>query len=184
MNAVDNLPSSLTTASFEFFKIGHQTMQLHAGTVSEIDSIPADLCNQISKVLESDNLAKIGFNRLNIQDHQEKVNKFFDCNYSAFDSESDVSDEGLIGGFEFIDCKNRGNCLAEGFICKFPFQLTKKQVEVAQRIALGQQDNQICYELDITQNTLRKHKNSIELKIGEYGKPAIAAFAVRKKLIR
>ncbi|MBB2149148.1 LuxR C-terminal-related transcriptional regulator [Pedobacter gandavensis] len=177
------IPDALIKPSFEFFSDGIKTHQLFNGQVSEIEDLPAILKKALFTEISFDPCVQRGLNKLGIKNPDEMLLKFFDCNYSSFDGTADLSESGELGPKEFIHCSQRGKCLGEGLICRFPNDLTKREFEVVTRIAIGQMDAQICGELFITQNTLRTHKNNIELKIGGFGKPFMASWAAKNNLI-
>jgi len=174
---------ALTGPSSEFWKDGDIRYQLTNGSSLKIDSLPDLLITALSVELKDDLPAQRGLDKLGIVDPDERLLKFFDCNFSSFDRYPDLDLNGNLGKREFIKCCDRGICPAEGEACRFPNKLSKKEADVARCIALGYTDAQICYELDIAQDTLRNHKNSIERKINMKGKPAIAAWAVKNKII-
>lgn len=174
---------ALINGSSEYWKDGNIRYKLTNGQATEISSLPESLKIPLKAELKKDYQAQKGLNKLGIHDEEERLLKFFDCNFSLFDSIPDVDLSGNLGKREFIKCCNRGICIAEGETCRFPNGLTKKESNVAKCIALGFTDAQICYDLDISQNTLRNHKNSIERKIGQKGKPAIATWATQNNLV-
>lgn len=169
--------------SFEFFEGGNSSYQLTEGEFTIIKGLPAHFYNLLKKELSTDILAQRGLNKLDIHIESERIQKFYLCNYSASDEHPDIDANGNIGKREFVKCCNRGKCPAEGTTCRFPNNLSKKEIDVSRLIALGYSDAQICYELDIAQDTLRNHKNHIEIKIGLKGKPAIAAWTVKNEII-
>jgi len=154
-----------------------------SGVVSVVDALPSEFYDLLLNALQMDRLACRGLDKIGIHSEEERVLKYFDCNYSAYDGHSDVTTSGALGPREFVTCANRGGCKAEGLLCQFPGRLTKRQFEVAHRIALGQMDAQICIELSIAQDTLRNHKKTIELKTSSAGKVAIGVWAAMNKVL-
>lgn len=174
---------ALIDQSNEFFNIGTTKHRLSNGVLEVIEHLPAFLYNLIEIQIKGDKRAKLGLKKLGIIDQLEAIEKYYDCNYSAFDGNPDVDVFGNLGIREYVPCVNRGKCAAEGLLCQIPNGLSKKEVIVAIRIALGDTDAQTAYELDISTETLRKHKNNIERKIGRKGKVSIGVWAVKNNLI-
>lgn len=175
--------TALYEQSFEFFEGGQHNYQLSSGDFTIIEVLPVEFTTLLTSELVGDKSAQKGLDKLGIHDQQKRVAKFYSCNYSASDEFPDIDLNGKLGPREFVRCLERENCPAEGNLCKFPAGLSKREMQIARRIALGQMDAQICYELEISQNTLRNHKNNIERKIGATGKIAIGVWAVRMNLI-
>ncbi|RYD77412.1 MAG: LuxR family transcriptional regulator, partial [Sphingobacteriales bacterium] len=121
--------------------------------------------------------------KLGIQEEKQRVEKFFDCNYSAFGGDADVTHCGKLGDREVVKCDQRDSCQFEGKLCKLPNRLTKREAQIARAIAKAMMDAEITADLFISQNTLRNHKNNIENKIGQTGKIAIAVWTEKVGLI-
>lgn len=178
-----SIQPALINGSSEYWKDGDIRYKLTNGQASEISNLPDSLKVPLKAELDNDLQAQKGLDRLGIHNDEDRLLKFFDCNYSLFDSIPDIDLSGNLGKREFISCCDRGICLAEGETCRFPNGLSKKESRVAKCIALGFTDAQICYDLDIAQDTLRNHKNNIERKIDQKGKPAIASWATQNNFI-
>lgn len=177
------LPEALFSTSKEFFKNGESLYMLFNGSVTELKELPSDYYKLLKQKIDLDKNAQKGLDILRIFSENERVYQFFECNYASFDPACDVLRHGQLGATEFVDCSKRDVCKAQGFLCTIPAGLSRRELQVARRIALGEMDAQICAELEITQSTLRNHKNNIELKIGSTGKIAIGVWAVKNKIV-
>ncbi len=174
---------ALIDSSEEFFLVGSQKAKLSYGQVTYIDGLPDYFKILLEERLNSDRAAQRGLDLMGITKHDDRINTFFQCNFSSYDGSADITTSGQLGKYEFTNCTKRELCPAEGKCCKFPANLSPVQAKVAKRIGKGFMDAEICHELEFTQNTLRNHKNAIELKIGTTGKIAIAVFALKNGLI-
>ncbi len=177
------LPKSFFSESKEFFKKGDTNYRITAGAIVPMQELPSDFYNLLKEAVYSDKKVVQGFKMIGITSEKEMVYKFYDCNYSSFDNSCDVLQCGNLGPREFVDCGQKATCKALGYACTIPGGLSRRQLEIAKRIAYGQMDDQISAELGITQSTLRNHKNNIELKIGSTGKIAIGVWAVQNKIV-
>lgn len=174
---------ALIDSSEEFFLVGSQKAKLSDGQVTYIEVLPDYFKMLLADKLSIDKVAQKGLDLMEIDDHDRRIEAYFNCNYSSYDGTADVTPSGKLGLPEFVPCPSRETCKGEGLCCKFPYNLSRVQVKVAKRVGRGMMDAEICHELGITQNTLRNHKNAIEIKIGMTGKIAIAVFALKYRLI-
>jgi len=172
-----------STGSQEFFIIDDKIAHLTNGETVFIEDLTEQFKDLLQEELNRDLPAQKALIKLGITDPKEALNKFFHCNYSGFNSTPDITSCGKLGPREYIPCTERNICLAEGQLCKFPRQLTRREMQVASEVARGNPDKMICQDLNIDQNTLRNHKNNIEFKIQQKGKVAIAVFAIKYGLI-
>lgn len=175
---------ALVDDSQEFFVVDGKKAMLTYGKVSYIDVLPDSFKSLLEERLNSDKIAQRGLDLMGITDYEDRIDTFFHCNFSAYNGSADITTCGQLGEYEFINCDEREFCKGEGKCCKFPSGLSPIQAKVAKLIGKGFMDAEICHELKITQNTLRNHKNAIELKIGMTGKVAIGVFALKSGLIR
>jgi DNA-binding CsgD family transcriptional regulator len=174
------VPTALLNPCTEFFTVDGIDYKTSNGITEVLEKFPEEFYNLLLKDIESDTDTKRGLLKLGISTDQEMVRKHYQCNYSHFYGNSDLSACGTkLGCREYGHCSQRSACEAHGLLCKIPNNLTKRQVEICQRIAIGEMDAKICSELFISQETLRSHKNNIEDKIGGRGKVNIAVWSVK-----
>lgn len=178
------VPQFLTQACVEFFNIGDVKHKSSKGVTIPISELPGQFLQLLKERLAGDSKANRGLDKLGIKDPAARIDKFYECNYSAYDGNPDLSACGtVLGTPEYVPCKFRDTCKAQGLLCKIPGDLTPRQVKILKRIAHGEGDDQICMEMFISQSTLRSHKNSIETKIGYKGKILMAVWAIHNRII-
>ncbi|HEX8607323.1 MAG TPA: LuxR C-terminal-related transcriptional regulator [Pedobacter sp.] len=180
MNQSSPSLSALINSSTEFFTKDGIHYKTSNGSTEQLDTFPVEFYNLLLEKLKTDNDAQKGLQKLGVESEEEKVHKYYECNYSHFHGNSDISACGTeLGCREYGPCSQRGNCLAHGELCRIPCGLTRRQVEVCRRITIGEKDANICSDLFISQDTLRSHKNNIEDKIGGRGKVNIAVWSIK-----
>lgn len=177
------LLSTLVNNGTEYFTAEHIRHSIHNGKITVIDHLPNDFYNLILSELKTDKSANKSLTKLGLTKEQDRVEKFFDCNYSAFGGDADVTTCGKLGDREVVKCDKRDICPHEGKLCRLPNQVTKREAQVARAITKALMDAEITSTLFISQNTLRNHKNNIEAKIGQTGKIAIAVWTKEVGLI-
>lgn len=184
MNNSSPTLSALISSSTEFFTKDGIHYKTSNGTTEMLEALPLEFYHLLKEKMEGDPDAEKGFNKLGISDENEKVHKYYECNYSHFHGNSDLSVCGKkLGCREYGPCTSRGSCPAHGYLCQIPCNLTARQVEVCRRITIGEKDANICDDLFISQDTLRSHKNNIEDKIGGRGKVNIAVWSIKNLAI-
>jgi len=177
------LLSTLVSTGTEYFTADHVRHVIKAGQITPIACLPIDFYNLLLNELKSDKQANKSLDQLGIKNEKDRVEKFFDCNYSAFGGDADVTSCGKLGDREVVNCKQRDSCVFEGKLCQLPNGLTRREAQVARAITKAKMDAEITADLFISQNTLRNHKNNIETKIGKNGKIAIAVWTEKVGLI-
>jgi len=180
---MNNISKAFIDESQEYFTYEGKINLLTNGISKQITSFPFAFENLLKTELSADKNATRSLNKLNILGESERITKFYDCNYSRYDGNADVTLSGTLGSREFVPCTYREICPYEGLLCKFPKGLTKREAQVARRVALSLSDEEMCSTLFISQHTLRNHKNKIEYKIGQKGKVAIGVWASKNGLI-
>ena len=95
------------------------------------------------------------------------VSRFLRCNFGEYDSHRPDIDADGIFHFEEVKCPLRGECMYEGVICKPKIgKLTEREREVAKYIADGIQAVDIAELMNISVNTVNKHRENIKVKLG------------------
>jgi DNA-binding CsgD family transcriptional regulator len=183
MNILEHVHPALIDSCTEFFNTEKDTYDLCNGLAKKTNSLSQLFTQLLKEELDNDPQAQKSLTKLGIIEPAARIRKFYDCNYSAFDLNPDITKDGKLGPREYVPCILReGGCKFENKLCRNPLSLTNREMQIAKRIALGHMDTQICYELFISENTLRNHKNRIEFKIGRKGKPAIASWVEKNNL--
>jgi DNA-binding CsgD family transcriptional regulator len=177
--------AGLLTKDQEFFYTPENGLhhKLSNGALKSSDGLCATFIGILAVALATDADANKGLDLLNITSQEDRIAKFYHCNYSAADDHPDVYENGTLGPREFVKCAERGNCLAECLLCKPPHGETKKELRVLEQIGAGKVDKEICDALCITQNTLRTHKDHISAKADLNRKPQLALLADKLNLI-
>jgi hypothetical protein len=178
-----HLLSTLLTSGIEYFSINERKHAVSVNGIIELDHLPEEFAKLLADELSTDLKANKALDRRKITTQDKRVDAYFECNYSRFGSNADLKSCGALGEREVINCANRLTCPDFGSLCKIPSKLTKQEAIVSIYIALSLMDAEICHILNISQNTLRSHKNNIEVKINQTGKIAIGVWAYSVGLI-
>lgn len=167
----------------EYFLANNIQFLADAGQVKSLPALCTSFTSLLSNQLYAQPLAVKKLNEMGFTTHEEKIIKYFDCNYSEADDQPDVLACGSLGPREFKRCPNRGNCLGENVVCATPYLLTIKEVQVLKYIGLGLLDKEICEVLAIAKDTLRCHKDHISVKTNSSRKAQLAIIAHQLNLV-
>lgn len=190
MNLIDQnqkLPAGLVDKGVEFFIHQNEIKCIHDGSTYSFENIP----EHIIKIIENDMLknpkALKALIDWDITDYKSQIRQYISCRFGGFDTNADITADGLIIHSEYIECGRRGKCPYEGKLCT-SIQLkngvlTKRDIDVLKLIGQAKMDEEICAELFIALGTLRYHKDQIAYKAGISGKPALAVLAHQLNLV-
>ena len=116
----------------------------------------------------------------------QAVEKFVSCRFGQFDARADISEDG-ISMPEFWNCPNRGKCIGEGVVCILPAgvngKLTPREIQIIKMIYREMTDQQIASELQISVNTVHKHRQNIIIKIDAQSVVGIIKFATQNNIV-
>lgn len=190
MNLIDRnqkLPPGLTNKALEFFIHNHEVKCLYQGIVYEFDNFPPEVFELVEADMQQNPKALKALADWDITDQNEQIRQYIACRFGGFNNEADISESGEIIPTEWVDCGRRGKCAYEGKLCtsiQLPNGLlTKREIDVLKLIGAAKLDKEICDSLDISQDTLRNHKDNISYKAGVERKSALAVLAYKLNLI-
>jgi DNA-binding CsgD family transcriptional regulator len=190
MNFTDRnqtLPPGLTDSSVEFFNHQREVKCLHKGEVYDFDNFPKEIMALVEADMLQNPKALKALADWDITDQNEQVRQYIACRFGGFNNQADITQQGNIIPNEHVDCGRRGQCPYEGKLCtsiQLPNGLlTKREVDVLKLIGACKIDKEICDILDISQDTLRNHKDNISAKAGVERKTALGILAYKLNLI-
>lgn len=184
------LPAGLVDNSVEFFIHNREIMCLHNGQTYSFDNFPQQVIDIIDADMAQNPKAIKALLDWNIHDENEQMRQYIACRFGAFDSKPDIDTNNIIQTSEYVDCGLRGKCPYEGKLCSSIVVangiLTKKEIEVLRLVAEGYLDKEIVDMMhpEITEATLRSHKDSISAKAGISRKAGMVALAYQHGLMK
>ncbi|MFZ4705424.1 MAG: response regulator transcription factor [Bacteroidales bacterium] len=169
----------------EFFHNGNELIFLEHGTAKPFSEISLSMAEMLLEDLENHPEACKSLDTLGIHDPVERIMKFAECRYGAFNETSDFTDKSH--DVEIYNCGNRGNCIHEGKLCnnivaKYGI-ITRCEIRIIQLVAAELTDKEIADRLFNSPYTVNTHITNILGKIGCKNRVGIAMFAVRNNLI-
>lgn len=190
MNLIDKrqqLPPGLVDNAVEFFIHKHEVECLYQGIRYSFNKIPAHIIEVVENDMMANPKALKALADWDITDQNEQIRQYIACRFGGFDYQADISADGLIQPAEYIDCGRRGSCAYEGKLCTSLLLVngiaTRREIEVLKMIGKSFLDKEICDQLNISQDTLRNHKDSLSQKAGVERKPSLAILAHKLNLI-
>lgn len=176
---------ALTTPVAEFFgEIGSMNC-LYNGRTYTVSTMPPIIYNSLKLEVAADPNLKTSLQLMHSEESAQLEQLLF-CRFSNFDNTPDFENGELLSA-EYVACNKRGKCPHEFTVCK-PIslkygELTIKQTEALRLIGRGFLDKEICSQMNISIETLRKHKDEISRKAGLERKSALAVLAYKLNLI-
>jgi len=146
---------------------------------------PASIKYKIATKLEADKNGLLALELLGVNDKDDQVEHYAFCKYGGFDNIADIDSNGTHTN-EYFDCPKRSTCdlKAQRHLCgvikaKNGF-IFPAEINVIKLIAQDLSDKEIADKLNVSYNTVSKHRYNILKKIGAAGKPGIVKFAFNK----
>ena len=190
MNLTDKnqqLPPGLVGDAVEFFIHQHEVKCQTKGRTYSFDEMPADILQIVEDDMLANPKALKALADWDITDQNEQMRQYIACRFGGYDYQADISPEGGIQPAEYVDCGRRGSCAYEGKLCTsllLPNGIaTRREIEVLKLIGQSFLDKEICDQLNISQDTLRNHKDNLSQKAGVERKPSLAILAHKLNLI-
>lgn len=108
------------------------------------------------------------------------VSRFIRCNLGDYDTNSiDIDDDGIMH-FEQMKCPlmGTGDCKYECVIChpRLSTGLTTREMELLPLFAEGLQSSEIAERMNISKNTVDRHRQNILAKTGKRSATELAAY--------
>ncbi|WP_432714397.1 response regulator transcription factor [Pedobacter sp.] len=190
MNLVDHnqrIPAGIVDGSVEFFIFQAEIMCMYNGKRYSFDDFPSEVIAIVNAEMEKDPIAIACLIAWGMVDLATQMRQFIACKWGGYDSNPDISPDGKIQPAEYIECGRRGMCPYEGKLCSsIKLQhgiLTKSEVAVLKCLGECLLDKEIADKLNISEHTLRHHKDSICRKSGLERKPALVGLAYKLGLV-
>lgn len=190
MNLIDKnqqLPPGLVSDAVEFFIHQHEVKCQTQGRTYSFDEMPAEILRIVEDDMMANPKALKALADWDITDQNEQMRQYIACRFGGYDYQADISPERGIQPAEYVDCGRRGSCPYEGKLCTSLLLAngiaTKREVEVLKMIGQSLLDKEICDQLNMSQDTLRNHKDSLSQKAGVERKPSLAILAHKLNLI-
>lgn len=182
----DRIYPGLICGGIEFFNIGGTLKVISRGSVKDFKDAPYSyhliLKEQIEKEPEVENILREWFPDSEIK----RLVQFGSCRFGNLDFKSDVVDYELQDP-EYFDCPNRGQCPAEGIICKPPkykgAEISFFEIKILKALVTTDTNENIAFKLGLPQGSFNLAKTKLYQKLKIQTKQEAAMVAVELNLI-
>ncbi|MBC7847224.1 MAG: hypothetical protein H7Y10_12105 [Flavobacterium sp.] len=162
------IPSGLIDNHIELFRVPGKMMGTHSGTVKEFFDLPKPFLLVMDAKMHSNPSTIMALNAAGFKTNNAKLEKFAECNYSAFDFVADFK-EGNLSDAEYHECGYRGECPMEGIVCGF-FKanghiITPFEIEMIKLLATEDTLPVIAEKLQVCKNTFEVKKQRLFEKL-------------------
>jgi DNA-binding CsgD family transcriptional regulator len=190
LNLVDKnqkITPGLIDASVEFFLHDNEVLCITNGQTYAFSNFPTRVKNIVNEDMVKNTIAVDSLIDWGFEDLDSQMRQYISCRHGGHDTNADIDVDGNIQPSEYVNCGRRGVCPYEGKICTSIELgngiLTRSEVAVLMQIGLGLLDKEIADLLNISEHTIRHHKDSIARKSGLDRKPALVGLAYQLGLI-
>lgn len=175
------IPAGLSAGEHEFYWDGPQGYVLSAGVKRPVEDMPAILKPVVDKAITKQALQSMLTMGITCAD-QQRI-QFLKCNCGNADYTPDIDETTMVLQREYVTCSMRGSCQFEGKLCRGievdGRALTMSHLRIIGLIRKGLYDKEICDQLHIAPQTLRTHKQTIQILLNADRKTGIALKAVQ-----
>lgn len=182
------LPAGLEDRNIEIYISDGKLKAICCGTVLEFSQLPEEFIEGLSAVMIEDIKAvKSMIQDMKIVDPQKMLEQYIKCNFGNFDSQADMTHDGIIVK-ECWDCGKRGSCPSEGKVCSRiqgpNGMLSRQQTLIFFLVLEGKQDKEIADKFDISINTVITQPKRIRETLGINNRLEMMTYALRRKMIQ
>ena len=155
----------------EFFLTNDKLMVVHNGSTTDFESAPLEVLDILNADLERNPLAETALDLLGIHDPIERLRKYAECRYGAYDETPDFLNGKPQPNDEVIICQLRSQCPANGKLCvdrprlENLERLSQREIEVVKYLGDGLTTQQIADKMFVCDAAIRQHIMKLKHKL-------------------
>lgn len=173
-------------SGIEFFVHGEDEKVIQGGTIKDFSQASYGVIAILNEAINADAFIKAELMKMHPNSEHRRLRQFVRCRFGGLDMKSDIQG-GELQEAEYWPCPLRGNCSAEGILCKMPSyngsELTKDDIALMKLISTNLTNYNIAEALDIPYGSFHKVKTMLYSKLGIITKQEVALIAVALNLI-
>lgn len=173
-------------SSIELFVVENEVKAMQKGKVYSFEELPYSVFQFLKEEIAADKEAEIILKQMHPVSEYRRIEQFAHCRFGGLDYSPDFS-EGESQKGEYWTCPKRGNCSAEGTLCKLPVingkQLTKQEIKLIQLSTTTMTNEVIAEELSLPKGTFNKAKKDLYAKLNALTKQCVTRIAVLHNII-
>jgi len=178
-----------TDSRTEFFSDSYYPKAFQNGRILSYEEFPEETKEVVYREILSRPDVLKGLISMGFTDKDEQIQQYLLCTRAMLDSNPDIDENGVLQEPEYVPCPRRGGeCDQEGIVCAAlklkNGQATPREAQILKKIGQELLDKEICGELNISQNTLRSHKDKLFYKTGTSKKEGLAIVAYQNNLLQ
>lgn len=184
-NIKQNLPPGLETEEVEFYL--HNGLKcLYNGVRYSWGEFPQWILDLVEQDMLENPDALPGLIAMDCHTPEEQFTKYIVCRFGGFDIKPDITTDRKIIHTEYFECGRRGNCAQEGKVCAAikvgEEHLTKQEINILKKVAVGKSNKVIAAELFISEETVSTHNQNIQRKLKVDNKWGMANWAFKRNI--
>lgn len=171
----------------EFLVMNDEVKFLKNGNLLPFTELSLETISILSDAINTDNKVMVALLEMHPQSETKRIEQFAKCRFGGLDFQGDIIDGQLQEG-EYWECPNRGNCQAEGTLCKLPKYNGKRlkliQIELIKLLCTDATNEAIAYLLELPMGTFHKLKKELYKMLNVQTKQEIVIIAFTLNLIQ
>ena len=176
----------MLTSDIEFFFQGEKTMVMTEGTIKPFDQISENIKKILLTEISKDDEVERILHSLHPTNPIKRLEQFTKCRFGGLDFSADIDHAGKIQKGEYWDCPLRGNCNAEGKLCKHIKYnnsiINDDEIKLIKMLVTDATNECIATQLKLPYGTLHYKKRLLYEKLEIATKQELTLFAVRFNL--
>jgi len=109
----------LLCSGIEFFNDHGEVKVLSGGKIKPFTDLPFAIIELLNEAIEEDKASKMALLDWHPNSKYQRLEQFVSCRFGGLDFSADILHNTLQEG-EYHSCSKRGQCAAEGILCKLP----------------------------------------------------------------
>lgn len=176
----------MLTSDIEFFFEGEQTMFMTEGTIKPFEKVSPFIQNILEAEINKDHEVFEFLYTLHPNNPIKRLEQFAKCRFGGLDFTPDINHAGKIQKGEYWECPLRGNCSAEGKLCKHikvnDNIINDDEIKLIKMLITDATNEFIATQLKLPYGTLHYKKRLLYEKLEIATKQELTLFAVRFNL--
>lgn len=159
----------LLCSGMEFFKQDGEVNFISGGFVKPFTDIPFTIIELLHETIDQDKAAKMALLDMHPTSKFHRLEQFVSCRFGGLDFTADIINHEIQEG-EYHRCPKRGNCAAEGILCKLPMynnaRLSRQKIQLMILLASNKTNQVIAEIMKLPEGSFHLLKKQLYVHLG------------------
>jgi len=171
----------------EFFTTGEELKAIHNGKIIPFKEINESIYKMLKDAMINDSEAYNELIEWHPNNEQKQIEQFTNCRYGGLDFNPDINSAGKLQKGEWWECPLRGNCKAEGKVCKNIHYnghiISNEEIQLIKLLVTDKTNEEIADEMELRLGTLHFKKRVLYEKLEIKTKQELTIFGLKYNII-